>query len=86
MTDGVAFELPTGTLLFDRNTTSVCVDLRVIDNPAPQGDLTTRLGLNVEDSQFRIISNNPTITFVDQPGQCPLSLILILHRYFTQFA
>ena len=83
MTDGVAFELPTRTLLnFDRilciylgvfdNTTSACVSLRVIDNPAQQGDLTTRLGLKIEDPQFRITSNNSTITFLDQPGQCPL--------------
>ena len=78
LSDGVALVLPSGPLIFDRNTTSVCVALRVIDNPAPQGDLTIRLGLKIEDSQFRIISNNVTITFLDQPGQCPLSLILIL--------
>ena len=72
--------LPSGPLILDRNTTSACVALRVIDNPAQQGDLTTRLGLKIEDPQFRITSNNATITFLDQPGQCPLSLILILHR------
>ena len=69
--------LPSGPLILDRNTTSACVALRVIDNPAQQGDLTTRLGLKIEDPQFRITSNNATITFLDQPGQCPLSLILI---------
>ena len=61
-----------GPLIFDTNTTSACVSLRVIDNPAPQGDLTTRLGLKIEDPQFRITSNNSTISFLDQPGQCPL--------------
>ena len=61
--------LPIGPLIFDRNTTSACVFLSVIDNPAPQGDLATRLGLNVKDPQFRIIGNNATITFLDQPGQ-----------------
>ena len=65
---GVAFELPSQPLAFAIDTFSVCTDLIIINNATTNADRSALLGVEARLTEFQVMGDITTVTFIDEPG------------------
>ena len=66
----MAFDLPSQPVSFDRDSVLVCTVLTVINDTTAQGDRSVLLGVEARLSEFQVLGDITTITFLDEQGYC----------------